>query len=125
MFATKTTQIQAICPTLQYEFLYHYIHVLIFVASKPWALAYTHHRDLHMVRARPLTLHPHLHLHLHFYIRDAYANVGKCPTQPGITQMWMKKFPEGVKLHAFPRFMQGAYYQLKTNNFRKVLEIIG
>jgi hypothetical protein len=60
-----------------------------------------------------------------FYIHDAYSDAGKCPTQPGITQMWMKKFPGGAKLPAFPRFMQGACYQLKTNNFKKVLEIIG
>jgi hypothetical protein len=37
----------------------------------------------------------------------------------------MKKFPGGAELLAFPRFMQGASYQLKTNNLRKVLEIIG
>ena len=67
-----------------------------------------------VLRARPLTLHLHLHL-----------DAGKCPIQPGITQMWMKKFPGGVELPIFPRFMQGACYQLKTNNFRKVLEIIG
>jgi hypothetical protein len=64
-------------------------------------------------------------MHLHFYIRDANADAGKCLTQPGNPQMWMKKFPGGAELPAFPRFMQGAYYQLKTNNFRKVLEIIG
>jgi hypothetical protein len=52
------------------------------------------------LRARLLTLHPHLHLH--FYIRDANADVGKCPTQPGITQMWMKKFPGDAELPAFP-----------------------
>ena len=34
----------------------------------------------HNGRARPLTLHPHLH----FYIRDADADAGTCPTQPGI-----------------------------------------
>jgi hypothetical protein len=74
------------------------------------------------LRARPLTLH----LHLHFYIRDADADAGKCPTQPGITQMWMKKFPGDAEVLALPqRFMQGACYQLKTNNSRKVLEIIG
>jgi hypothetical protein len=39
--------------------------------------------------------------------------------------MWMKKFPGGVKFLVFPRFMEGTCYQLKTNNFRKVLEIIG
>jgi hypothetical protein len=39
--------------------------------------------------------------------------------------MWMKKFSGGAELPAFPRFMHGACYQLKTNNFRKVLEIIG
>jgi hypothetical protein len=77
--------------------------------------------ELHVLRARPLTLH----LHLHFYIRDADADAGKCPTEPSITQMWMKKFPRGAELPAFPRFMQGACYQLKTNNFIDVLEIIG
>jgi hypothetical protein len=65
-----------------------------------------------LIRARPLTLHPHPHLH--FYIRDVDADAGKCPTQPGITQMWMKKFPGGAELPAFPQFMQGACYQLKT-----------
>jgi hypothetical protein len=75
------------------------------------------------LRARPLTLHPHMHRHL--YIRNADADAGKCPTQPGNPQMWMKKFPGGAQLPAFSRFMQGACYQLKTNNFRKVLEIIG
>ena len=39
------------------------------------------------IRARPLTLHSHMHPD--FNIRDAIADVGKCPTQPGITQMWM------------------------------------
>ena len=75
------------------------------------------------LRARPLTLHPHLHMH--FYIRDAYVDAWKCPTQHGITQMWMKKFPGGAELPAFPQFMHEACYQLKTNNFGKVLEIIG
>jgi hypothetical protein len=55
------------------------------------------------LRARSLTLHPHLHLH--FYIRYADADAGKCPTQHGITQMWMKKFPGGAELHALPQFM--------------------
>jgi hypothetical protein len=36
----------------------------------------------------------------------------------------MKKFPGGAELPAFPQFMQGDCYQLKTNNSRKVLEII-
>ena len=71
------------------------------------------------LRARPLTLH------LHFYIRNANADAGKCPTQPGITQSRLKKFPEGAKLPAFPRFMQGACYQLKIDNFEIFLEIIG
>jgi hypothetical protein len=71
------------------------------------------------LRARPLTLH------LHFYIRNADADAGKCPTQPGIPQMWMKKIPGGAELPTFPRFMQGACYQLKANNFRKVVEIMG
>jgi hypothetical protein len=39
--------------------------------------------------------------------------------------MWMKEFPGGAELNAFPQFMQGACYQLKTNNFRNNLEIIG
>jgi hypothetical protein len=75
------------------------------------------------LRARPPTLHSILHLH--FYIRDADADARKCPTQLGIMQMWMKKFPRGVEFPTFSRFMQGACYQLKTNNFRKVLEMIG
>jgi hypothetical protein len=37
----------------------------------------------------------------------------------------MKKFPGGAELPTFPQFMPKAYYQLKTNNIRKVLEIIG
>ena len=78
---------------------------------------------LEVFRARPLTLHPHLHMH--FYIRDANADAWKCPTHPGITEMWMKKSGGGAKLPAFPRFMHGACYQLKTNNFIDVLEIIG
>ena len=73
--------------------------------------------------ARPLTLHPHLHLH--FYIRNADADAEKYPTQPGITEMWMKKFGGGAELLAFPQFMQGACYQLKTNKFFNVLKIIG
>jgi hypothetical protein len=36
-----------------------------------------------------------------------------------------EKIPRGAELPAFSRFMQGACYQLKTNNFRKVLETIG
>jgi hypothetical protein len=56
---------------------------------------------------------------------DVDADAGKCPTQPGITQSRLKKFPEGAKLPAFPRFMQGACYQLKTDNFGFFLEIIG
>jgi hypothetical protein len=66
-------------------------------------------------------------MHLHFYIHDADANAneGKCPTQPGITLKWIKEFPRGAELHAFPQFMQGACYQLKTNNFWKALERIG
>jgi hypothetical protein len=36
-----------------------------------------------------------------------------------------EEFPGGAKFLVFPRFMQGTSYQLKTNNFRKVLEIIG
>ena len=39
--------------------------------------------------------------------------------------MWVKKFLGGAELPAFPRFMQGACYQLKTNNFFDVLEIFG
>ena len=38
--------------------------------------------------------------------------------------MWMKKFPGGAELPAFPRFMQGACYPLKTNKFFDVLLII-
>jgi hypothetical protein len=68
-----------------------------------------------IVRARPLTLHPHLNLH--FYIRDADADAWKCPTQLGITQMWMKKLLGG--------FMQATCYQLKTSNFGKVFKING
>jgi hypothetical protein len=64
-------------------------------------------------------------MHLHFYIRNADADVGKCPTQLGNPQMWMKKFPGGAEILAFPRFMQGTCYQLKTNNFRQNLDIIG
>ena len=75
------------------------------------------------LRARPLTLHPHLHLH--FYIRDADADAGKCPTQTGIIEIGMKKVGGGAELPAFPRVMQGACYQLKTNKFFDVLEIIG
>jgi len=63
----------------------------------------------------------HPHLQLHFFICDA----GKCPTQPGTPQMWVKKCPGGAEFPAFPRFMQGACYQLQTNNFRKVLETTG
>ena len=37
----------------------------------------------------------------------------------------MKKFGGGAKLLAFPRFMQGSCYQLKTNKFFDVLEMIG
>ena len=70
------------------------------------------------LRARPLTLH------LHFYMRDADADAGKCPTQPGIPSFWMKKFGGGAELPAFPRFMQGACYPLKTNKFFVVLFII-
>jgi hypothetical protein len=75
------------------------------------------------LRARPVTLHPHLHLH--FYIRDVDADAGKCPTQPGKTEIWMKKFGGGAEFPAFLRFMQGANYQLKTNKFFDVFEIIG
>jgi hypothetical protein len=67
-----------------------------------------------MVRARPLTLH------LHFYIRNANADAGKCPTQHGIIGFWMKKFGGGAELPAFRRFMQGACYPLKTKkNYEK------
>ena len=69
--------------------------------------------------------HSHPHPHPHFYIRDADVDAGKCLTQPGITQMWMKKFPGGAKLPTFPQFIQGACSQLKTNNFIDVLEIVG
>jgi hypothetical protein len=62
---------------------------------------------------------------MHFYIRDAYVDAGNCFTQLGITQSRMKKVPGGAKLLAFPQFMQGACYQLKTNNVKIVLEIIG
>jgi hypothetical protein len=75
------------------------------------------------LRARPVTLHPHLHLH--FYIRDVDADAGKCPTQPGKIEIWMKKFGGGAEFPAFLRFMQGANYQLKTNKFFDVFEIIG
>ena len=75
------------------------------------------------LRARPLTLHPHLHLH--FYIRDVDADAGKCPTQPGKYENWMKKFGGGGELPAFPRFMQGACYPLKTNKFFDIDELIG
>jgi hypothetical protein len=30
------------------------------------------------------------------------ADAGKCPTQPDNPQMWMKKFPGGAELPAFP-----------------------
>jgi hypothetical protein len=36
----------------------------------------------------------------------------------------MKKFGGGAELPAFPRFMQGACYPLKTNKFFDVLLII-
>ena len=62
---------------------------------------------------------------MHFYICDADADAGKCPTQPGKTDIWMKKFGGGAELLVFPRFMQGACYQLKINKFFDVFEIIG
>ena len=77
----------------------------------------------HGLRARPVTPHPHLHMH--FYIRNADADAGKCPTQPGKSEIWMKFFGGGAELLAFLRFMQGACYVLTTNNFSDVFEIIG
>ena len=65
-----------------------------------------------LVRARPITLDPHLHMH--FYIRNADADAGKWPTQPGKSEIWMKKYGGGAELPAFLRFMQGACYPLKT-----------
>jgi hypothetical protein len=62
---------------------------------------------------------------MHFYIRNADADVGKCPTQPGKSEIWMKFFGGGAELPAFLRFMQGACYLLTTNNFSDDFEIIG
>ena len=62
-------------------------------------------------------------MNMHFYIRDVDADAGKCPTQPGIIGFWMKKFGGDTDLLAFRRLLQGAWYQLKTNNFREVLEV--
>ena len=62
---------------------------------------------------------------MHFYIRNAYADAGKCPTQPGKSEIWTKFFGGGAELPAFLRFMKGACYLLTTNNFSDDFEIIG
>jgi hypothetical protein len=62
-----------------------------------------------MVLARPITLHPHLHMH--FYIRNADADAGKCPTQPGKNEIWMKFFGEVQNsLHFFDLCREPAIY---------------
>ena len=68
------------------------------------------------LRARPLTLASEYASAHH----DADAR--KCPTQPGIPQIWVKKILGGAKLLGFPRFN---CYQLMTNNSRTVLGLIG
>ena len=50
----------------------------------------------------------YIYIYICIYIRDADADAGKCPAQPGITQMWMEKFPGGAELPAFPRFYVGS-----------------